>query len=251
MTLSHIETADVHQLEGLNAFLAAREFLLTHREDYETAYRDFRWPQLDKFNWALDYFDTFARDNHKAALWIVDENGPEVKLSFAEMSRRSNQVANFLRQQGVRRGDRLIVQLPNVVAIWEIMLAALKLGAVVIPAATLLTVSDLRDRFDRGKARHVITIPGLTEKFAALAWRLHSHSRRRCGSRLDTLRASLRTKPPSSLPTARPMLPIRSCCISLRALPLCPSWCCTLTKAIPSATWRRCTGSASAPAMCT
>src|ERR1019366_4811610 len=141
------ETGGVHQGEGLEAFLAAREFLFTLREDYETAYRDFRWPQLNKFNWALD---SFARGNNKPALWIVDENGPEVKLSFAEMSRRSNQVANFLRQQGVRRGDRFIVQLPNLVAIWEIMLAALKLGAVVIPAATLLTVADLRDRLDRG-----------------------------------------------------------------------------------------------------
>ena len=38
-------------------FLAAREFLLRHREDYTTAYRDFRWPKLERFNWALDYFD--------------------------------------------------------------------------------------------------------------------------------------------------------------------------------------------------
>ena len=168
MTVSHIETADVHSREGLKAFLAVRDLLFKQRKDYETAYRDFRWPQLDKFNWALDYFDTYARGNHKPALWIVDENGPEGKLSFAEMSGRSNQVANFLRQHGVRRGDRLIVQLPNLVAIWEIMLAALKLGAVVIPAATLLTVDDLRDRLDRGKARHVITISGLTDKFASL-----------------------------------------------------------------------------------
>ena len=169
MTVSHMETTGVQQGEGLKAFLATREFLLQHREDYETAYRDFRWPQLNKFNWALDYFDSYARGNNKPALWIVDENGPEVKLSFAEMSQRSNQVANFLRQQGVRRGDRMIVQLPNLVAIWEIMLAALKLGAVVIPAATLLTDSDLRDRLERGKARHVVTLPGLIEKFASLA----------------------------------------------------------------------------------
>ena len=168
MTASHVETADPHQREGLTAFLAAREFLLTHREDYDTASRDFRWPQLNKFNWALDYFDSFARGNHKPALWIVDENGPEVKLSFAEMSARSNQVANFLRKHGIHRGDRLVVQLPNLVAIWEIMLAALKLGAIVIPAATLLTVADLRDRLDRGHARHVITIPSLTEKFTSL-----------------------------------------------------------------------------------
>lgn len=169
MTVSHVETAHAQQGEALKAFLAAREFLLQNREDYETAYRDFRWPQLNKFNWALDYFDTYAQGNHKPALWIVDENAPELKLTFAEMSRRSNQVANFLRQHGVRRGDRIIVQLPNIVAIWEIMLAALKLGAVVIPAATLLTVDDLRDRLDRGKARHVITLPALTEKFTTLA----------------------------------------------------------------------------------
>lgn len=169
MTVSEIETVGARQGEGLKAFMAAREFLLQHREDYETAYRDFHWPELNKFNWALDYFDNYARDNNKPALWIVDENGPEVKLSFAEMSRRSNQVANFLRQQGVRRGDRIIVQLPNLVAIWEIMLAALKLGAIVIPAATLLTASDLRDRLERGQARHVITLPALIEKFAGLS----------------------------------------------------------------------------------
>jgi acetyl-CoA synthetase len=168
MTVSHMETPSVQRREGLEAFLAARDFLLLHREDYQTAYRDFRWPQLNKFNWALDYFDTCAYSNNKPALWIVDENGPEVKLSFAEMSRRSNQVANFLRQQGIRRGDRIIVQLPNVVAIWEIMLAALKVGAIVVPAATLLTVADLRDRLERGKARLVVTLPGLIEKFASL-----------------------------------------------------------------------------------
>ena len=148
--------------------MAAREFLLEHRDDYETAYRDFRWPQLTEFNWALDYFDTYARDNHKPALWIVDESGPGVKLSFAEMSRRSNQVANFCREQDVRRGDRIVVQLSNHVAMWEIMLAAIKLGAVVIPAATLLTVDDLHDRVERGQARHVVTELSQVEKFSSL-----------------------------------------------------------------------------------
>lgn len=155
--------------QNVQAFLSARDFLLAHRGDYETAYRDFRWPPLDTFNWALDYFDPFAHANSKTALWVVDDDGAEVKLSFAEMSRRSNQVANFLREQGVRRGDRIVVQLPNHVAMWEVMLAAIKLGAVVIPAATLLSVEDLRDRLERGNARHVITHPSLIEKYAGLS----------------------------------------------------------------------------------
>jgi len=148
--------------------LSARDFLLHQREDYATAYRDFRWPKLTNFNWALDYFDDYARGNQRTALWIADENGPETKLSFDQMAHRSNQVANFLRRHGVYRGDRIIVMLPNVPAIWEIMLAALKLGAVVIPASTLLIGPDISDRLQRGQAKHVITDAKSSEKFSSL-----------------------------------------------------------------------------------
>jgi acetyl-CoA synthetase len=148
-------------------FLAAREFLWKHRTDYDTAYRDFRWPRLDRFNWALDYFDRMAYGNDRPALWIVNEGGAgEAKITFAEMAERSSRVANFLRGLGVRRGDRILLMLGNVVPLWEVMLAAMKLGAVTIPATTLLNRDDLLDRFDRGRARHVITGAENTGKFA-------------------------------------------------------------------------------------
>jgi acetyl-CoA synthetase len=150
------------------AFLAARDFLFAHRTDYATAYRDFRWPALDRFNWALDYFDPMARDNERLALWIVNEGGGEHKLAFAEIAERSNRVANHLRSLGVKRGDRVLLMLGNVVPLWEAMLAAVKLGAVVIPATTLLTHDDLLDRFERGRVRHVITSAENAGKFADL-----------------------------------------------------------------------------------
>ena len=94
----------------LKAFLAARDFLLKHREDYDAAYRGFEWPQLTTFNWAFDYFDELGReDSGKIALWIVEDDGSERRYSFAEMSRRSNQVGNFLRRLGVMRGSRIVV----------------------------------------------------------------------------------------------------------------------------------------------
>ena len=151
------------------AFLQARDFLLAHRCDYAAAYRGFHWPRLTQFNWALDYFDPYARGNARPALHIVNEGGGETRRSFAELSERSDHVANYLRQLGVRRGDRILVMLGNVAPLWEIFLAAMKLGAVVSPATTLLTPADLQDRISRGKLRHVITDGVGVEKFGAPA----------------------------------------------------------------------------------
>jgi acetyl-CoA synthetase len=150
------------------AFLDVRDFLFAHREDYETAYRDFRWPVLDRFNWALDYFDPMAEGNTRPGLWIVDESGGETRLSFADLAERSSRLANHLRGLGVRRGDRLLMMLGNVAPLWECMLAAMKLGAVVIPATTLLNHDDLVDRFARGRVRHVVAGADNAAKFADL-----------------------------------------------------------------------------------
>ncbi|MBR0874689.1 AMP-binding protein [Bradyrhizobium tropiciagri] len=156
----------------MTTFQDARAFLLKHRTDYDTAVRDFRWPDPVPFNWALDWFDELAKasdSRDRAALWIVDApSGNETKLSFADLSRRSNQVANFLRAQGLKRGDHLLLLLGNVVPLWETMLAAMKLGVVVIPATTLLTPDELRDRLDRGRARAVIATQDQVTKFAGL-----------------------------------------------------------------------------------
>jgi acetyl-CoA synthetase len=143
-------------------FRDARDALLAHG-DHESVYRDFRWPQLDEFNWALDWFDAIADD--RPALWIVEADGHEQKLSFADLSGRSSRVANWLRAEGVARGDRMIVMLGNQVELWETVLAAMKLGAVIIPATTLLAPSDLVDRVERGGARHVVVAAGEAAKF--------------------------------------------------------------------------------------
>src|ERR1700738_5670476 len=155
----------------MTTFQDARSFLLKHRTDYEAAVREFRWPDPIGCNWALDWFDAErarnAESKDRAALWIVDAgSGKETKLSFAALSSRSNQVANFLRAQGIKRGDHLLLLLSNVVPLWETMLAAMKLGVVVIPATTLLTPDELRDRLDRGRARVVVASEDQVAKFA-------------------------------------------------------------------------------------
>lgn len=153
----------------IESFYSARDLLLSLREDHAAAVEQFRWPQLTQFNWALDHFDKMAAGNDNPALWIVEADGSEYRASFAQLSRRSSQVANWLRSVGVRRGERILLMLTNEPALWEVMLAAMKLGAVVIPATSLLTADDLRDRLERGQVRHVVTDAAQTGKFEQLA----------------------------------------------------------------------------------
>ena len=151
--------------DNARAFLDARDLLLRHRTDYETATREFRWPALERFNWALDYFDHLPGE--AVALWLIGEG--EEKISFGQLRARSNQVANHLRALGVARGDRVLVLLPNKRQLWEALLALMKLGAVAIPATTLLAEADLKDRFERGRIRHAIVPAALTPRFEPLA----------------------------------------------------------------------------------
>ena len=154
------------------ALRAARDGLLAHRTDYAAALAGFSWPALDEFNWALDWFDAIAAEHpDRIALRVVGPDtagtgGSDEQVSYAQMAARSNQVANWLRGLGVRRGDRVLLMLGNIVPLWEVMLAAIKLGAVVIPASTLLQPADLADRVERGNVKHVIAEVGQLGKFA-------------------------------------------------------------------------------------
>lgn len=156
----------------MTTFQEARAFLLENRTDYDKAIADFRWPEPQAFNWALDWFDgELARDpesRDRPALWIVETSGEETRLTFAELSARSNQTANYLRGLGLRRGDALLLLLGNVVPLWETMLAAMKLGVVVIPASTLLTPDELQDRLDRGRVKAVVAAADQLAKFDGL-----------------------------------------------------------------------------------
>jgi acetyl-CoA synthetase len=155
--------------DATQAFRSARDFLLAHRDDYATAYAGFQWPKLDRFNWALDWFDQIAAGDRRnqTALWVAYEDGWQDKLTFAELSERSNRIANYFRSLGVRRGDRVLLMLGNIPPLWETMLAMMKLGAVIIPATTLLTADDLADRIARGHVRHIICAADLASKIEA------------------------------------------------------------------------------------
>ncbi|HET7741905.1 MAG TPA: AMP-binding protein [Mycobacterium sp.] len=147
-------------------YRAARDQLVAVISDYDEAVGTFAWPQLTgAFNWATDWFDVIATDNHRTALWIVEEDGSEQKVTFAEMADSSDRVATWLASLGVGKGDRVILMLGNQVELWEAMLAVAKLGAVIMPTTGALGPADLADRIARGGAAFVIANDTDTAKF--------------------------------------------------------------------------------------
>lgn len=155
----------------MTSFVEAREILLANRSDYEAAVAAFRWPDVTSFNWAIDWFDgVLATDPDSAerdALVVYDAiSKQDQRFSFRTLSQRSNQVANYLQSLGLRRGDCILLLLGNVPPLWEVMLAAIKLGAVVVPATPMLTSDELADRLDRGRVKFIMTSADQAAKFA-------------------------------------------------------------------------------------
>jgi acetyl-CoA synthetase len=144
-------------MDVTEAYRASRDQLLALRGRHADAVAGFRWPELgERFNWAVDWFDAIARGNDRPALVLVTQDGTTTRRSFAEMSRRSDQLAAWLAGRGVHRGDPVLLMLGNQVELWESMLAVMKLGAVIVPTTTAVGPADLVDRITRGGARHVV-----------------------------------------------------------------------------------------------
>ncbi|MEW6424010.1 MAG: AMP-binding protein [Bacillota bacterium] len=125
--------------------------------DYDKTYAEFKWEVPEYFNFAGDIIDKWAQDPNKLAMWWVDDAGNEVKKTFLDFSIASKKFANVLTQQGVKRGDVVIVMLPRYIAWWEIFIACLRMGALIAPATTQLTPKDIQYRVNTAEAVCFIT----------------------------------------------------------------------------------------------
>ncbi|MFJ6533074.1 AMP-binding protein [Microbacterium sp. NPDC091662] len=157
--MSRSATAATHTIREM------RDFLFANATDYAAARDGFAWPEVDEFNFALEWFDVVAGENpDRPAVQIVEADLSLRSWTYGELSVRSDQVAAWLRTLGIGRGDHVIVMLNNTIELWEVMLAITKIGAVSIPTSTLLSASDLAYRVDHGRARAVITLGALDDR---------------------------------------------------------------------------------------
>lgn len=130
---------------------------------------EFKWEIPEQFNFAVDVVDHWASDPERLALIAVNETGDERAFTYRDISQASSRLANLLADQGLSKGDRVMVMLPRI-AEWQIaMVAVMRLGAVPIPCITMLTAKDVAYRVEHSGAAGVITLAEETHKYQELA----------------------------------------------------------------------------------
>jgi len=128
-------------------------------DSYEDFLENFRIDVPDNFNFAYDVVDEWARvePDKKALVWC-DDNDEEKTLTFTEISKLSNRLANALWGVGIRKGDIAILSLRQRWEYWIVAVALCKIGAILIPTTTQLTKKDLVYRLNSSSARVIVAI---------------------------------------------------------------------------------------------
>ena len=132
--------------------------LTPNMTDYLATRASFRLEVPERYNYARDVVDAWAaREPGKLALLAVGPDGGDARrFSFADLSASSDRAARFLAAQGVAKGDRVFVMLPRIPDWYDVVLGCIKLGAVPMPATTLLTARDIAYRVNSAEASVVV-----------------------------------------------------------------------------------------------
>jgi len=130
-----------------------------------------KFKNTEKFNFGFDLVDALAdREPKKLALLHISRDGEERRFTFKDIKKASNQVANYFKSLGIKKGDKVMLVLKRHYQFWFSMIALNKLGAIAIPATNQLQEHDFEYRFkSAGISAVVCTADGDTANQIDLA----------------------------------------------------------------------------------
>jgi acetyl-CoA synthetase len=147
--------------------------MLPISDTYDNLRRDFRWQIPEKFNIGIAVSDDWAaREPDRVCLQHFSPDGGHLSLTYGAFSTQSSAIAQGLLQQGVRRGDRVAILLPQSFETAIAHAAIYKLGAIALPLALLFGVEALEYRLRDAGAAAIITNRFGHEKIAAIRHQL-------------------------------------------------------------------------------
>ena len=132
--------------------------VLPRLDNYDDIYRQFRWQVPARYNIGVDVCDRWAQvEPGRLAILHVYPDGREDAVSYGALREMSNRLAHVLRAQGVARGDRVAIMLPQMPEVAAAHIAIYKLGAVALPVAVLFGPDALSYRLQNSGAKALIT----------------------------------------------------------------------------------------------
>jgi acetyl-CoA synthetase len=128
-------------------------------DSYEDFYENYRCEVPDRFNFAYDVADEWARiQPEKLALLWTNDSGEIKSFAFADIKRLSDKAANVLLALGVKKGDVVMLVLKQRPEVWIMMCALMKIGAVCIPGTYQLTAKDLEYRCNIAEVKLLVAV---------------------------------------------------------------------------------------------
>ena len=117
-----------------------------------------------RFNFVADTFEKWSSD--RLCMRWIDDSGSDRAISWKEMADAASRVVNVLRSNGVKKGDRVFIQVGRLPEWWETMLACLKMGAVAMPGTVMLTPKDIGYRMELSEPAAVVAEASIAPRFA-------------------------------------------------------------------------------------
>ena len=117
------------------------------------------WFLGGKINACENCVDRHVKQNGEktAIIWEADEPGNEKRITYRELQREVSRLANVLRHNGLRKGDRIAIYMPMIPEAVYAMLACARIGAVHSVVFAGFSAESLRDRINDAKCKAVIT----------------------------------------------------------------------------------------------
>ncbi|WP_405099797.1 acyl-CoA synthetase MbcS [Oceanobacillus sp. FSL H7-0719] len=115
------------------------------------------------YNIAMEV-EKYATDKDKKALIWLDENNNKKEITYQALIRNVNKIGNVLLNSGLQKGDKILIMMPRLIETYEVYLAALKTGIIIIPSSEMLKVNDLQYRIDHGEVSAAVSFYEYTDE---------------------------------------------------------------------------------------
>lgn len=113
-------------------------------------------------------FEKYAVEPNRVAVILEDEQGEQRKITYQNLIKNANKIGNIFKEQGLKKGDRLLVMLPRSIETYEVYIAALKTGIIIIPSSEMLRTKDLQYRISHGEVSGVVCHSDFTDEFRTI-----------------------------------------------------------------------------------